>query len=210
MKIVCAISILSVIVGTGCASGARHEERVFLDSSTHEDRPPSWVQSTRVVWEDKDRVWVRASHSVRGNERVNGCLDLAGLDAREVILSEISNDVRGTIDSAESSLSENAEVVLGKARSSEFKGRLQGLRISEQYFERYLVSDVERVDCYVLAEIRSDDYERLKRQLLDEVVAADPRIKEAIIRKQADFFRKDKDVKTDARAPAANPQDSDE
>ena len=176
-----------VLLAAGCSSLPR-EGRVFLDSTTHSDNAPSWVKQTKVSWEEKDKVFIRSSHSVRGNERVNGCFDLARLDSKESILSEIANDVRGTLDNAQQSISEDAEVVLGKVRSSEFSGRITGLRFSEQYYERYFVGDTERVDCHVLGEIKNADYSRIKRAVVDRITSVDPQLKEAITRKHVDFF----------------------
>lgn len=181
----------------GCASVST-ERRVFLDSTTHTDSPPSWVNGTKVVWEEKDKVFVRATHTVRGNERVNGCFDLARLDSKETILSEIVNDVRGTLDTAQESISEDAELVLGKARTSEFKGRISGLRFSEQYYDRYLVGESERIDCHVLGEITQADHSRLKRELIHQIAATDPRIKEAISQKQIQFFGSDATSKSES------------
>ena len=78
---------------------------------------PQWVKSTKVIWNENDKIQLRTEHQVRGDERVNGCFDLARLDASENVLTEIADDVKGTIDNSQTSVSENAEVVLGKARS---------------------------------------------------------------------------------------------
>ena len=176
---------------TACSS-MDIQKRRFLDSTSHLDSPPEWVNSTKATWENKEKVFIRSSYSVKGNERVNGCYDLAKLDSKEALLSEISNDVKGSLDNAQQSISEDAEVVLGKVRTGEFGGRVMGMRFSEQYFERYLVGQVERVDCHVLAEIKAGDYNRIKREIVDKIVSVDPRLKEAITKKQVDFFKKDK------------------
>ncbi|MBI4404126.1 MAG: hypothetical protein HY537_08195 [Deltaproteobacteria bacterium] len=164
------------------------KERAFIDSLVHSDNPPSWVSSTKTGFVENEKHFIRASHTIKGNERVNACYDLARLDANEAILSEIANDVKGRIDNANQSISENAEVVLGKVRSGEFEGRIIGLRFIEQYFERYEIGDVERVDCHVLAEIATGDYNLIKLAVVDKIVQVDPQLKEAILNKQIDFF----------------------
>ena len=181
--------LVAVLLLGGCASLPK-EGRIFLDSTIHRDSAPAWVKETKVSWEDKDKLFVRASHTIRGNERINACFDLAKLDSKENILSEIANDVRGTLDNAQESISEDAEVVLGKVRSSEFSGRITGLRFLEQYFERYIVGASERVDCHVLSEIKNTDYNRIKREVVDRITAIDPKIKEAVRNKHVDFFAK--------------------
>ena len=170
-----------------CASGPA-TRRVWLDSSTHKDSPPSWVEENRLTWEKGDKVFFRSVHTVRGDERVNGCYDLAKLDARETLLTEMATDIRGSLDNAQQSLNENAEIVLGKVRSGEFKGRISGMKHTEQYFERYRIGTDERVDCHVLSEITQKDYDDLKKRVVSNIQQADPRLKEAITQKQIEFF----------------------
>ncbi len=183
-----------------CSSTTKHEAgRVFVDSSTHEDRPPQFVSSTKTTWEENGKVFFKSLHVVSGNERVNGCFDLAKLDSSETLLTEIANDVRGSIENAQQSISEQAEAVLGKVRSSEWSGRLTGLRHTENYFERYRIGDQERINCYVLSEMKLDDYAATKRRVVEKIAAVDPRLKEAINKKQIDFFE---------RKPSSNTSDS--
>ena len=179
-------AFLPLVLAQGCSS--IHEGRIFLDSSTHKDEPPSWVQSTKLVSKDNGIFVIKTESSVLGSERVNGCFDLARLDTAEHVMSEIANDIKGSIDNAQQSISENAEIILGKVRSSEYRGRLTGLRFTDQYFERYTIADNERINCYLRAELDQADYNRAKRSVVDGVVASDPRLKEAITRKQIDFF----------------------
>ena len=167
------------------------EKRRFLDSTTHEDSAPSWVTAGKTAWEEKGKVLLKASHSIRGDERVNGCFDLAHLDAKEALLTEIADDVKGSIDNAQQSINENAESILGKVRTNEFSGRITGLRFTEQYFERYRIGETERVDCHVLSEIKESDYNRVKNLVVNKIAEVDPRIKEAISKKQIDFFKKE-------------------
>lgn len=189
-RVLSGILALMMAVGTGC--GGAKVKRDVIDASGDE---PRWAKASKQSWMDEDggKVYVRARHEVRGDQRVDACFDLVRLDARENLLSEIATDVRGRIDNAQQSISENAEVVLSKARSSEFKGRVVGFKFPEQYFERYRLpgdsgASVERIECFVLAEISRDDYNRIKREVVEQIVEVDPRIKEAIARKQIDFF----------------------
>lgn len=173
----------------GCASTG--VKRVFIDSTTHSNDLPDWAKSTKTSWDKENKIYLKATHQVRGNERVSGCYDLARLDAKEAILSAIANDIRGRMDNAQQSISENAEVVLSKVRTGEFDGRLTGFRISEEYYERNKIDEIEKIDCYVLGEIKQADYDQVKRAVIDKVVAVDPKIKEAIQQKQVDFFSKE-------------------
>lgn len=183
------LAIVAVLFIGGCASTG--VKRVFMDSTTHSDDLPDWAKSTKTSWEKDNKIYMKATHQVRGNERVAGCYDLARLNAKEAMLSAIANDVRGRIDNAQQSISENAEIVLSKVRTGEFDGRLIGFKINEEYYERYKVEENEKIDCYVLGEIKQSDYDQVKRAVVDRVVAVDPKLKEAIKNKQVDFFNKE-------------------
>jgi len=205
-KILNTLGILSSMVGlsfmASCASGPQLR-RVFVDSTSHRDDLPDWAKSTQTSWEKDGKIFVMATNNVRGTDRVDGCYDLARLNAKEQILSEIANDVRGRLDNAQQSISESAEVVLGKVRSGEFEGRLTGLRFSQAYYERYMLGETEKISCYVLSEIKQSDYDQVKRSVVDKVVAVDPKIKEAILSKQVDFFKGPSPAS--ATAPAVAP-----
>lgn len=186
-------AVLSLAVfETACSTLSVMDKRVFLDSTLHEDSPPSWVKSTQTREEKSGTIRIRSTHTVRGNERVNGCFDLARLDAREVILTEIAADLRGRLDEAQQSLSESAELVLTKSRSQTFEGKLNGMKFNEEYFERYRIGDQERIDCFVQAEMSTADYQTLKRAIVDKVTAADPRLKATVLARQIQFFSEEK------------------
>lgn len=190
------IIFLGLLGLTSCSSAPK---RVVLDSSGDK---PSWTESSKLIWEDDGFVMLKVSHTVRGNERPNGCLDLAKLDAKENLISEIKSDVKGSIQNAQQSISEDAEVILGKVRSSEFEGSISGLRFDESYWEKYQVGDVEqKVQCHVLARMKREDYLSTKRSIVNKVAAVDPRLKEAITQKQIDFFSNAKPIDVPQRDP---------
>jgi hypothetical protein len=159
-----------------------------LDSSTHEEGAPEWVKESRLITEKDSKIFIRTGQTVRGDERVNGCFDLAKLDAKEILLSEIATDVRGSLDNAQQSINENAEIIIGKVRTGEFEGRVTGLRHAEEFFERYLVGGSERIDCYVLSEITESDFQKMKQTLVSRLEKVDQSLREAITKKQVDFF----------------------
>lgn len=180
--------VFAVIVG--CSSTPPGQERVWMDSTTHKDNPPAWAKGLKLIWEDDGKVFIRATQTVRGDERVNGCYDLAKLDAKEALLTELASEVRGSLDNAQQSINENAEVVLGKVRTGEYQGRITGLRHGEQYFERYKIGETERVDCHVLSEMSRADYDKVKQSVLNQLQKVDARLREAITKKQINFFDK--------------------
>jgi len=196
MKKKLLVLILSVGV-LAIASCSTTGARKITDSSGDK---PSWVKSSKIGWEENNKVFTRGTSTVKGDQRVDACYDLARLEAREALVSEIQVYIKGIIDNHFQSMSENAEILLSKSRTSEFAGQVSGLRMSERYFERYIVSDNERVECQVLSEISMKDYDRTKRLIVDKIQEADPKIKEAIKQKHIDFFAAPKKDETTAVA----------
>lgn len=179
--------ILSTVVALSLGACSSSPKRVVLDQSSSDK--PSWTESNKLVWEKDGDVYLKATHTVRGNDRANGCVDLAKLDAKENLISEIKNEVKGSIDNAQQSIAVDSEVVLGKVRSSEFQGSLSGLRFEESYWEKYAIGELEQnLTCHVLARMKREDYLATKRAIVDKVAQVDPRLREAITRKQVDFF----------------------
>ncbi len=168
---------------TGCATS---QQRQVLESQSA--GRPEWVVSTKVSWVTGDQVNFRSQYTIRGDERPNGCFQLARIEVKEALLREVAEDLRGQIDSAQEGLSESAELALTQVRSSEFGGKVTGMRFTEQYIERYATSGVERIDCFVLAEIRKSDYDAIKRQVLYKIAAADPDIKRIMKNRAIKFF----------------------
>jgi len=192
-KNLCVLILLAgaLVIASCSTTGSKR----ITDSSGDK---PSWAGSSRISWEENNKVFIRGTATVKGNERVDGCYDLAKLDAKEALVSEIQSYIKGILDNSIQSISENAEVVLGKSRTAEFEGKIMGLRFAERYFERAIVSDNERVECQLLSEISQKDYDRMKRLIVDKVQEVDPKIKEAIKQKHIDFFSAPKKDETPA------------
>ncbi|NJM09850.1 MAG: hypothetical protein HC883_02860 [Bdellovibrionaceae bacterium] len=163
---------------------------------------PSWVNSTKITWEDAGQVFFRTQYTIRGDERVNGCYQLAKLEGKETLLREISEELRGQIDNAQQSISENAEIILNQSRASEFGGRVTGLRYLEQYHERYKVEGTERVDCYLLGSIKKIDYENIRRAVVYKLAEVDPGLRQAINKRQINFFEQAPGTQPVVTAPA--------
>ena len=162
---------------------------MILDQSA--SSKPKWTDSSKISWESKGIRYFKAAHTVQGNERANGCIDLAKLDAKENLISEIQNEVRGSLDNAQQSISEDAEIILGKTRSAEFSGKISGLRFTETYWEKYQIGKIEqKLTCHVLAQMKMRDYTQTKRAVVNKVMKVDPKLREAIAKKQVDFFKR--------------------
>lgn len=178
-------TFILVMAGILSACTTSPKSKVVTEESA--DRP-SWVNGTKVTWHDGDKILYRQHYSVKGDERLNGCYQLAKLEAKESVVREIAEELRGQIDNAQMSLSESAELVLSQVRSSEYNGKITGMRFTEQYHERILTNDVERLDCFVLAEINKTEFDLIKRQMLTKVAQADAEVKKAIQQRSVKFF----------------------
>lgn len=193
-------SMLLSLLLTGCVTGPR----AIVDSGGA--NKPGWVSSSKISWVEGDQVYFRNQYTIRGDERLNGCYQLVKLDSKEALLREIAEDLKGQIDNAQQGISESAELVLSQVRSSEYSGKIIGMKFLEQYHERYVSGGVERIDCFVLAGIKKTDYDQVKRQVLYKVAEADPDVKRAIKERAVKFFSNDRTVeapKIEERKPAA-------
>lgn len=191
----CTFAVVLGLVISGCAS----TEKRVVDSSASR---PSWVEATKITWTEGDQILFKQEYSVRGDERLNGCYQLAKLEAKESLVREIAEELKGQIDSAQQGLSESAELVLSQVRSSEYGGKVTGMRFLEQFHERSIINQTERLDCFVLGSVKKSDYETIKRQILYKISEADPDVKKAIKERSVRFFTKRPDE------PAAAPKES--
>ena len=178
--------IVLIISLIGCSSTAN---KVVLDTSASDK--PDWVDSSKMVWKDEGKNFFRGSYTVRGDERANGCIDLAKLNVKEALITEIQEDLRGAVESAQDSIKTDAELLLTKSRSAQYEGEISGLRFTSSYWEKYaLVNGEEKTSCYVLSEIEDKDYMKTKRRIVNKIVAANPGLKKAISENQINFFKK--------------------
>ena len=183
MKRIIFISLALALLGA-CSSGPK---RVVLDSSSSDK--PDWADSNKVSWKDDGKYFFRGNYTVRGNERSNACIDLAKLNVKESLITEIQDELKGAIDSAQDSIREDAEILLTKSRSSRYQGAISGLRFVESYWEKYAMANKEqKIACYVLGQIKEVDYTKTKRNVVDKITRANPKLKEAVIKKQIKFF----------------------
>lgn len=179
------VLLLSSCAGTGV-------KKVVIDESHNR---PSWVDDDRLSWEKDGRVWFKTKQTVRGDQRLNGCYVLASNDNRETMLRSMMDGLRGETNEAQDTINENGEIVLGKVRANEWSGRIYGFSDNEHYFQRIQIRDeltktiTERIDCYVLSSIGEGDYARTKSEVVNQMAAIDPRVKEAIVNKEANFFK---------------------
>ena len=193
-----------MLVVTACSTGSKNNftsKRNVIDASKVKQ---AWVDGTKMAWAENGKFYSKATHTIRGDQRLDACISLAKLDAKENLLTAMSEDVKGAMDHADLDISENAETILGKVRSAKWEGSIYGLQFPEQYYERYEIDGTERIDCSVLSEISMNDYNKTKQTVINKVSAADPAVKQAITKKQVDFFST---KETTSRNPSENKEE---
>jgi hypothetical protein len=150
---------------------------------------PDWVKSTKVSWEDKERIYFKSNFTVTGGQRVNGCLDLAKIELNEVLLSSVKNSMKAEINLANQGIDEGLDPMITKSIQSSLEGEIRGLRPEETVFQRYKIEDTERIDCFVLASLSKSDYARLKQGSFQRLVSVSDEVKAAVQKRQEEFFQ---------------------
>lgn len=196
---------IGMAILNGCSSNGVKADRLdkqVLDTGAG-GTTPSWVSDTKISWtEDSNLHRFKAFHSIKGDERLTACYELAKLNARETITSEIWSDFKAAVSHSTQGVSEAAEEILVQSRNLETRGNIRGLRFREAFHQRYLVNGVERIDCYVLGELSDNDYRKIKAHLLSPVVQANPELKKAIEENHRDFFRTTEPKAIEKREPS--------
>ena len=99
--VLAVIAILSLQIMVGCSSSQKAGSgRIVIENSVKGDDLPKWVTNTKVSWEESDQHYFKSTYTVAGNQRINGCWDLAKLEMKESLLSELSQDIKGEISLA--------------------------------------------------------------------------------------------------------------
>ena len=112
------VSLLS-----GCSTSVK---KIVLDTSS--PKRPSWVDSSDLSWGKDGKYFFKGDYTIRGDERVNGCVDLAKMNVKESFITEIQEDLKGALASASESIKSNAEILLTKSQLSQYQGSISGLR----------------------------------------------------------------------------------
>ena len=178
---------LSIVLMYGCSSAPK---RVVLDTSSPDK--PDWVGDVRISWNKDKRIHFKGDYTVRGNQRANACIDLAKLNVKESLITEIQEELKGAVDNASDSIREDAEIILNKSRTAQYSGSISGLRFTSRYWEKYaLPTDEQKISCHVLGSISESDYKKTKRNVVNKITRANPKLKAAVTKKQIDFFKEE-------------------
>ena len=191
MKEINLLNLFILALLVACSSGPA--KKIVLDSSTPDK--PDWVESSKLSWKDDKKIFFRGTYTVRGDERANACVDLAKLNVKEALITEIQEELKGAVDSAQDSIREDAEIILTNSRSARYQGAITGLRFTSSYWEKYaLVNYDEKVSCFVLGRISEVEFRKTKKNVLNKITRANPKLKKAIEKKQINFFEEKRET----------------
>jgi len=191
---------LTLMLGSllaGCATTnfaedkAAEKRRVVIDNTYHRPALPDWTRDGKLSWEEKDVIVFKAQHTVRGDQRVDSCFDLAKMDLKENLVTEISSNLRGEINLASEGMSEASETAITKSFTQQLEADIAGLKLSEQLFERYLNADIERIDCFVMGKMTRRDYEALRMRVLQNTAKSNSELAQILKHRQLNFFNRD-------------------
>ena len=90
---------LSAIAVVSCSSTPK---RVLLDSSV--SKRPKWTQKADVSWKKDKHTFYKRDYTVRGDQREDACIDLAELEVKEALITEIQEELKGAMDNASDSI----------------------------------------------------------------------------------------------------------
>lgn len=199
--LICCLVLIGI---SGCSTNSKIAEkrRQVIDNTYHGENLPEWTRDGKSSWDDGKNVVFKAEHTIRGDQRVNACFDLAKMDLKENVVTEISANIKGEINLASEGISEASETALTKSFTQQIEVNISGLKHKEQLFERYLNGDTERVDCFVMATMTHHDYEMLKTNVLQKAARSNSELAEILRKRQSEFFVKNLPAQASISSPA--------
>lgn len=182
--------IVIAIVTVGCSHQKVREDikKTIIESSIQGEKP-EWALKSVMSWKEEMNHFYKSQYTIQENQRVNACYDLAKMELRENIMTELSSEIKGEIVLALKGSKINYNELMTKTMIQSFEGRLQGLKIQEQFHERYLIREREQVDCFVKASIDKESYRKLKNELLNQMAEESGELKKAIENRQVGIIK---------------------
>ena len=178
----------------GCSTSQKSKQgRVVIENSLKGEELPSWVADPKTNWEKDTELFFKSSYTVAGNQRINGCWDLAKLEMKESLLSELSQDIKGEVTLANEGISEGLDPLITKSVRTNIEGQVRGLKTQEQIFERYVINDIERIDCFVMGTMSKTDYAVLKNSIFKQLTSVSAEVADAVRKRQKEFFSEKKE-----------------
>jgi hypothetical protein len=182
LLVISLIPAIPIFIGCATTGAGRSGDpsKKLIQTSYREGEEPTWVRDSRISWEEGENRVFKSSYVVPGNRRVNGCFDLARAETKEHLLTEIASDVRGEFVRASQGLDEAIDENTTKTWVEKFSGETRGLRFVGQVYERFLVNENEKVECFVIAQIAKADYQALRSRVYNNAVRTNERVRKAL------------------------------
>ena len=201
MKKRIALISVEVLIFAGCANTpvSSKNTKIIIEQS-YSGSKPEWIAKDLISWSDDQLVYFKTSYTIRGDQRVNGCYELAKLLINETLVGEIKSEVKAESNLANEGISEGNDVLLTKSITHTSEGIVKGLRSIAQAYERSLTNEIERVECFVLTQIPKSEYAALKSQSINNLLSVKREVAEAVRKRQSEFFnnsQKDTSNKTE-------------
>lgn len=188
-SVTASVLILLAAILTSCSSS---QHKIIVDSTKVK---PEWANESKLRFEKDGSIYFKGEETVRGDQRLGGCYDLASFEVRSGIVRELKEELKGMIDQVMPDISESSESIMSKVSTSKWEGMIRGLKEEERYFERFRLLEnsgsknyKERVNCQVLLSLKEEEYQQMKMNAVEALKAVDPKLKEAIMNKQIDFL----------------------
>lgn len=173
----------------GCSTSSKvQDHKIVLERSSGKNEMPEWTTAAKQSWKKKDLLYIKGQYTVRGNQRVSACYDLAKSEAKENLITEMTSNFRNEINGYTQGLNEEENQELNKMFISEVNGKVVGLRLGETAYERSLINNVERINCYVLFEISESSYNETLRNSKKGISAVNKEIIEKLKDRGVDFM----------------------
>ena len=182
------IMSLGILILNGCANMVPASMTKMIVDKSYSNHRPDWMDNQKESWEENDSIYFKTTYTIRGDQRMNVCYDLARLSVHETVLAEIKSDIRAENNLASEGLSENEDQMITKSLTESLKGTISGLNIQSKMFERYVINSTERIDCSILTSIKKSDYAKVKRNSAQVVLSVRAKVADAVREKQQRFF----------------------
>ncbi|MBK7962444.1 MAG: hypothetical protein IPK04_15410 [Bdellovibrionales bacterium] len=138
------VFLVTCVLGLAGCGSAPHNSlrpgRFVLDNSARGGELPAWVTSGQVAWDQGDSMFFKSTYTVGANQRVNGCYDLAKLELKESLLSELSQDIKGELNLGSEGISEGLDPLVTKSIRTNIEGTVKGPQDARANFLRDMLS----------------------------------------------------------------------
>lgn len=174
--------------GAGASSGlTQAPDRVFIENSLGSSQRPDWLRSTSVATEAEGFLTFHGMYLAAGHDRLATCYRLAEADIQVRIAQEINQRVKSELLQMAEGMSDRIEPAVLDSLLIEARADLAGLRLSDRYYERFMIGGVERLECHARARMSPVDFNRAKQGLTVSLAQKRPEIQSILDKRQKKF-----------------------